>query len=259
MKTIKSVYQFTGVGIHTGQESTVTISPSKESGIVLNGFVMNPRTLIYGEMSTQTITGIRTVEHLLGYLNLKGIDSVTIEVNGKEIPILDGGAKEFNEVIETESFIPNVDLIPYSISERRRYVHPYCNMIDYMELNSPPEENITIRSSRMEINEILNDLDSLFNARTFVWESTLERLKMIPRIGLGAVANNNFSIITKENYQEHRADIIRHKLLDFFGDLTGVLHCIPKDCSLRLINPGHEKNLRFAGQLFSSSKPRSDQ
>ncbi len=109
--TIANNIEFDGVGLHTGKRSKITIKPSVDnSGIVfkkkgesnnsLKAIVDNVTTTKRGTTIASDIYQIHTVEHLLSALYALSIDNVIIEIDGNEIPILDGSTKEFYEKIK---------------------------------------------------------------------------------------------------------------------------------------------------------------
>ena len=96
-----------GVGLHLGQETNVLLSPAKpNTGRVFvrtdlpeaRPIPATARHVIKTQLSTELGVGeaqVRTVEHLLSALMALGIDNVRIEIDGPEVPLLDGSAKEW--------------------------------------------------------------------------------------------------------------------------------------------------------------------
>jgi len=110
-KTIKNKVQFTGKGLHTGQETTVTLCPAEpNTGIQFQRTDIEGKPTIKADVkaiySTNRCTTIghsafqiHTIEHLLSALRGLGIDNLLVEIDGAEIPILDGSAKILSEMI----------------------------------------------------------------------------------------------------------------------------------------------------------------
>ena len=109
-KTIKGPIQFKGVGLHNGKEVVMNLLPAKPyHGIVFKRTDLKTKNLIPADFSSVSqavlCTVIRnefevcvsTVEHLMGALYGEEIDNLLVEVNGPELPILDGSAKDFVE------------------------------------------------------------------------------------------------------------------------------------------------------------------
>ena len=107
-KTIKKPTSFKGIGLHSGQTSNITVSPSApNTGIVFKRTDLKNNNLIYPSFANVTNTSLNTtisneygvkvstIEHLMGALFGLGIDNALIEIDSEEVPILDGSAKEF--------------------------------------------------------------------------------------------------------------------------------------------------------------------
>jgi UDP-3-O-[3-hydroxymyristoyl] N-acetylglucosamine deacetylase len=108
-RTLKQEVIFEGIGLHTGRHSRVCLKPApRDTGIL---FVRADKNLaIKASVGSVTDTAfattigfngskVRTVEHILAALAGLGIDNVFIEVNGSEIPILDGSSIELTSLI----------------------------------------------------------------------------------------------------------------------------------------------------------------
>ena len=111
-KTIKDSVSFEGIGLHTGLNTKVKITPgASDQGIVFkddlknNNFILaNYKNVSSAKLCTtlQNEYGVKisTVEHLLAALYILEIDNAIIEVNNEELPIMDGSAKDF--ILEIE-------------------------------------------------------------------------------------------------------------------------------------------------------------
>ena len=112
-KTVNKTISFEGIGLHTGKISKVAIKPAPANhGIVfLRVDVEHKNNLIPAKVenvssavlctSLKNEVGVEvsTVEHLLAAFYFTGIDNALVEINGSEIPIMDGSAKDFVELI----------------------------------------------------------------------------------------------------------------------------------------------------------------
>ena len=114
-KTIKNEISFSGIGLHSGKKSQVTIKPSKvNSGVnflrtdVSN---VNKNALImalWHNVSSTTLSttisngdvSVSTIEHLMSALSGMHIDNALILIDGPEVPIMDGSSKPFVELFE---------------------------------------------------------------------------------------------------------------------------------------------------------------
>ena len=106
-KTIKQEISLSGVGLHTGEKSTVTFKPASEN----HGYVFqrtdlknSPKIKADCDLVVDTSRGttleengarVYTTEHLLAAAYGLGIDNLLIEIDGPEVPILDGSSNFF--------------------------------------------------------------------------------------------------------------------------------------------------------------------
>src|SRR5919198_1697759 len=109
-QTIASSVEFTGVGLHTGENATVRILPAPTGkGIIfrrvdldnfeLRADVGSVARVAYATTLMSRGVWISTVEHLLSALYGIGIDNAYIELDNFEVPILDGSALPYTEAI----------------------------------------------------------------------------------------------------------------------------------------------------------------
>jgi UDP-3-O-[3-hydroxymyristoyl] N-acetylglucosamine deacetylase len=108
-KTIKNEITFEGVGLHTGKMCKVTLRPAKSNtGIIFfrvdrgNMIKLSPFAVVDTSFAT-TIgyngTRVKTIEHLMAVLSAFEIDNVFIDVDGPEIPALDGSSAEIAKIV----------------------------------------------------------------------------------------------------------------------------------------------------------------
>lgn len=112
-RTLKNAIKAIGVGLHTGQKIRLTLKPAPvDQGIIFRRVDLDPVVDIkaYAEnvsdttLSTSLGEGestVSTVEHLLSAMAGLGIDNATIDVNGPEVPIMDGSAGPFVFLIQS--------------------------------------------------------------------------------------------------------------------------------------------------------------
>ena len=114
--TIKNPISSSGIGLHKGDLIEITLKPSKP-----NSGIRFIRTDIEGDLSERAILAsyqnvsdtnmcttiknkndckVSTIEHLMAALSGSGIDNIDIEINGPEVPIMDGSSKQFIDLIE---------------------------------------------------------------------------------------------------------------------------------------------------------------
>lgn len=239
-RTISEVKEFTGTGLHSGEISTVSVSPSQKEGIYFstkNGLF--PITSAQIE-EDQRLTGfrlpdgtlVRTAEHLLAALTGLEIDSAIIELAGEEIPILDGsphffalalsdaGIREFGEKSSKPAlFVPIViddpdrDRAIMAIpSERLKVTY----VIDYPGTPVGTQRASYIMSPEVFINKISK-------ARTFGLTSELDYLKKNGLAKGGSLENAlmfDEKGLLNEGGLRFPLECVTHKINDLLGDLT---------------------------------------
>ena len=125
--TIADTVNFSGIGLHSGMLCNVRLIPSApDTGVVFirkdlsfNNFIPADYRYIHKSKLCTTLKAsnsdakVITVEHLLAAIKGNNIDNIKIEIDSQEIPILDGSAKEFDDIIknvgvvEQKNFLKN--------------------------------------------------------------------------------------------------------------------------------------------------------
>ena len=243
--TIGRRVALSGIGVHTGAPATATFRPaSPDTGIVFE------RTMPDGEIITLravagqvgftdfcTVLGtpmgrsVMTVEHLLAALYACGIDNVVVELDGPEVPIMDGSAIVFCEAIERAG-------VEYQCAKRRyvRVVEPvrvemggsYAEFLPHegtryeiaIDFASPAIGRQTY-AGEMTASVFKRDLA---RARTFGFMRDVEAL-WAAGFALGSSLENSLVIgdddtIVNPGGLRHPEEFVRHKTLDAVGDLA---------------------------------------
>ncbi|MFW6264304.1 MAG: UDP-3-O-acyl-N-acetylglucosamine deacetylase, partial [Cyanobacteriota bacterium] len=125
--TVGAAFSLSGVGLHSGETTTVHICPAKAGEgryfvrVDLPGEPKIPASVVSVSptmLSTELRQGeasIRTVEHLLASLAGFGVDNARIEVNGPEVPLLDGSGQVWAEAIASVGIVELSGEIPAAI------------------------------------------------------------------------------------------------------------------------------------------------
>ena len=115
-KTIAKPIQTVGIGLHSGNKSNLYLKPAPvDSGIVFIRIDQEPQTFIPAKAENVTDTRlasvlqigshrISTVEHLMSACAGLGIDNLIVEIDGEEIPIMDGSAASFLFLLQSAGF-----------------------------------------------------------------------------------------------------------------------------------------------------------
>src|SRR5512145_347021 len=133
-RTVAKPVSLKGKGLHSGIEVEVTINPAPDNHgyqfkrVDLEGMPVIRALAEYVKITERSTTivdkgaSITTVEHLLSALYGIGIDNALIEINGPEVPIIDGSARPFVEAIRTVGTVEQeTERFYYSIPEKIEY------------------------------------------------------------------------------------------------------------------------------------------
>ena len=241
-KTIKNSISFSGIGLHTGVNINVSIKPANpDTGIIFKRVDLDNNNIIYPNYLNVTNTSLNTtisnefgvkvstIEHLMGALFGLGIDNVIIELDNEEVPILDGSAKEFIEKIIPAGFeISEAPIKIIKINKKVEFKHenrsisiePSKLSLDInFELNY---ENPVIGKQNNKINVYEDNLEDIFNSRTFCLFEDIEAIK---KVGLAKGGSLDNAIVVKDNKilneggLRNSKEFVNHKILDCIGDL----------------------------------------
>ena len=241
-KTVRSPVNFSGIGLHSGKISNISLKPSepnsgiifkrtdlKLNNIVLPNFSNVNNTVLNTTISNEYGVKVSTIEHLMGALFGLGIDNVLIEIDCEEVPILDGSAKEFIEKIlstgleKSEAPIKIIKInkeVIYRDNEKFISIEPSkLNLEIYFELKY---QNPVIGNQRNKVNIYEDDLTDIFNSRTFCLHEDVEKIR---ENGLAKGGSLDNAIVVKADKVLNRdglrnsLEFVNHKILDCVGDL----------------------------------------
>jgi UDP-3-O-[3-hydroxymyristoyl] N-acetylglucosamine deacetylase len=205
---------------------------------------------------------VSTIEHLMGALFGLGIDNVLIEIDNEEVPILDGSSKEFIEKILFTGFeISNKPIkiikinkkIEFNDGNRNISIEPSKLSLDIdFELKY---KNSFIGNQRNKINVYEDDLNEIFNSRTFCLYEDIEEIKKIGLAKGGSLDNavvvKDNEILNKEGLRNSK-EFVNHKILDCIGDLyTSGYRIIG---NLKCSRGGHYLTNQLLRKVFSNNE-----
>ncbi len=291
--TLKADVSFEGIGLHTGITSKITFKPAPENhGFVFKRVDLNEQPLIPAKIDyvTELERGttiaiddakVHTVEHSLAALAGLQLDNVLIEIDGPEVPILDGSSIEFINGFKTvgiEEQKANREF--YVIDEPVHYHEPSKQIdiaafpFDGFRLTVMVDYNSNILGIQHATLVQIEDFETEFaSSRTFCFFHELEGLLKAGLIK-GGDLNNAIVIVdkmpspeqfdqlaklfgkndvqVKEGYLNnlelrYKNEPARHKLLDMVGDLS--LLGNPLKAQILAARPGHAANIAFAKNL----------
>ncbi len=241
-KTLSKPIIFDGVGLHSGNKVHMKIRPSgpntgivfkrtdiRENNIIIPGIFNVSSALYCTTISNDYGVKISTIEHLMGALHGTGIDNALIEVNGDELPILDGSAKPFvDEISSVGVDISNAPIKVVKIEKKITFQDgPKTISLEPSKLSLDIDfeikyENSFIGNQRNLIKVYEDDLTDIFNSRTFCLFEDIDKLKKINLAQGGSLENalvvNGQEVLNKDGLR-NKLEFVNHKILDCIGDL----------------------------------------
>lgn len=293
-RTIKTAVTISGVGLHTGKQTNLTFRPAPENhgykfqrvdlpgNPIINADVDNVVDTSRGTTLEQNGARIHTTEHVLAALVGMEIDNVLMEMDGPEMPIMDGSSMPFVKILEGVGAVDQeAERIYFELTETLTYEDP----VKKVEMLAVPQNanRVTVmvdynsevlgtqHASMYHVGEFKTEIAP---CRTFVFLHELEALLAHDLIK-GGDLNNAIVLVDKEVSKEqikhlqkvfHREDVeikgkgvlnnttlhffnepARHKLLDIVGDLA--LVGVPLKMHILAGRPGHAGNVAFAKKI----------
>ncbi len=275
-KTIREKASFKGIGLHTGTVTTLNFIPAPAgTGVwfVRTDLPGRPRIPALIDHVIGVIRGtslgidgaqVHTVEHVCSALFALGVDNLLIELDGNEPPVADGSSKPFMEtllragIVEQDEpkiyFIPKEPIV-YKQNETEIRLDPAdrglsisCQLLYDHPMIGNQEGNFTIEAESY--------LRELAPARTFCFDYEVEALK---RKGLArggsldnAVVVGMDRIHNKEKTLRFPNEFVRHKVLDFIGDLFLLGKRVQG--KITAVKIGHGHNINFVKELAKADR-----
>lgn len=273
-KTLREHVTLAGIGVHSGKPVTMVIGPADAD----NGILFS-RTDAAGDTGADiaavrsavastrrcTVLGdpngvyVSTVEHLLATLSALGVDNALIEIDGPEVPVMDGSATAFVEAIDSaglmvqsasREFIKVVKPVRVEMGDAFAEFRPHAGRRFEIEIDfdcgvigrQVLALDLTAHSFRHEI----------ARARTFGHMNDVERL-WEAGLALGSSLENSVviggdAVINPEGLR-WADEFVRHKVMDVIGDLA--LAGGPIIGAYRSYKGGHKLNVEALGMLLS--------
>ena len=300
-KTIKNTVSLNGVGLHTGEKCTITLKPAEENhGYVFKRIDLegNPTIKADADLVVDTSRGttleqngarVHTTEHLLAAAYGSELDNLLIELDGPEIPIMDGSSTFFLKAIQDAGIEDqNAEKNYFEITENLTYedLDRKTEMLavpqDEFRLTVMVDYNSKILGTQHAHMYHLGEFETeISNCRTFVFLRELEFLAKNDLIKGGDLDNAIVlvdTVLPQEKLDElaellnkpkvevkgvgvlNNVDLhfqnepARHKLLDIVGDLALVGR--PIKGHILAARPGHKGNVDFAKIIKAEIKKR---
>lgn len=272
--TLENAVACTGVGLHTGKPVKMTLRPAAaDTGIVFKRLDVAARTAVvparydlvtHTELGT-TLTNehgvsVSTVEHLMAALWGMGVDNAVIELDGPEVPIMDGSSEPFVFLIECarmaeqtaqREFIEVSKPLMVREGGSSLMIEPAEGFSVAIDIDFPhaliAHQSATYDFTETSFKQILS------RARTFGFEKDVEALRA-KGLALGGSLENAIVLgdkrIVNEEGLRYADEFVRHKALDLVGDLFLAGARIKGHITAQ--RPGHKINNKLLRQLLGS-------
>ena len=269
--TISKPLFFKGIGLHSGLSSEIKIFPSESgSGIIFKRTDVEKNNIVQANYKKVTSSklcttlendyGVKvsTVEHLLAALYIAEIDNALIEINTEEVPIMDGSAKNFLDVIKNSEvktlpikrkFLKVINKFEFKEGKRKISIEPNDDTFHVeFELDY---ENKLIGKQKNNVDFQKDNLNEIIESRTFC---LYEDIKKIKKIGLAKGGSLENAIVVDKNKVlnegglRNQKEFVNHKILDLAGDFVLAGHRIIG--KVKCHQGGHELSNLFLKNLF---------
>ena len=240
-KTLSKPISFVGIGLHSGKTSKVVIHPGKaDQGIIFERVDLNENNLIeanYSNVSSAKLcttlennfgARVSTVEHLLAALYIAGIDNAKVEVDNEEIPIMDGSAKNFLDILkkteinildEKRKYLKILNKVELIDGTRRIAIEPSKSFEVDFQLNY---KNKIIGKQKNIVNFNTDNIKEIVESRTFCLFEDIEKIKKSGLAKGGSLDNaivvDQDKVLNKDGLRNEK-EFVNHKILDCIGDL----------------------------------------
>jgi UDP-3-O-[3-hydroxymyristoyl] N-acetylglucosamine deacetylase len=274
-RTIAEKISCTGIGLHSGEPVQLTLNPARAgSGIV---FVRTdlptpveiparPDCVTATQYATTLGRGratVGTVEHLLAAVYSLGVDNLRVEVDGPEVPVMDGSSASFVFLLRSAGVFPQPAprarlrvQRPLEIRDGERWIRiePARELrityaVDYLH---PAIGRQTLTDLRVDGDSFEREL---CRARTFGF---LHEVQTLWKLGLARGGNLDNTVVLDEERVLNREglrfpdEFVRHKVLDLVGDLA--LLGMPVEGHVHVERGGHALHQRLLGELLASQR-----
>jgi UDP-3-O-[3-hydroxymyristoyl] N-acetylglucosamine deacetylase len=241
--TVKSPALFAGVGVHTGAYTQVAVRAGEpDGGIVFvrtdildcdNRVPVSPEAVCKTQLGTviENAAGVTvaTIEHLMAALVMSGIDNAVVELDGPEMPIMDGSSWPFLQILDragrrpqaaARRFIEIIDTVEVIDGDKRAALKPALQFEVAFAIEFP-----TPVIGRQEIDLAMDESAfrrELADCRTFGFLHEVEALRAMGLARGGTMDNavviEGDRVLNPEGLRRPD-EFVRHKALDAIGDL----------------------------------------
>ncbi|MGA0314381.1 MAG: UDP-3-O-acyl-N-acetylglucosamine deacetylase [Alphaproteobacteria bacterium] len=273
-KTLSKPITCQGIGLHTGRKITMTLNPAEanaginflRSDIGGDGFVPASwknvtETKLATTISNESGHHITTIEHLMAGFAGCGIDNALIEIDGPEVPAMDGSAQPFVTMIESSGVLfqdaPRKAILikkPIKVGTKNSFIS--LMPASMFGVSFEIEFNNTALAKQSLEMKLVNGTfkDEIASARTFGFAHEVEAMQKVGLARGGSLKNavviEGDNVLNQEGLR-YENEFVRHKILDCVGDLY--LAGAPIIGQVSAVRSGHALNHELLCTLFSRS------
>jgi UDP-3-O-[3-hydroxymyristoyl] N-acetylglucosamine deacetylase len=241
-RTVADEINCTGIGLHSGRKAKLTIKPAPpNSGITFERLDISPNGSVKASFDNVIATNnattigfngysIATIEHLMAAFLGMGIDNALVQIDGEEVPIMDGSSAPFVFLLKnagvtvqnnTKRFLLVKEPVKVEDGNRAVYLYPADELkITYKIYFDHP----LIKDQVYEISFSQSTfIQQISKARTFGFLRDIQTLKNNGLAKGGSLDNaivmDEFRVLNEDGLR-YKDEFVRHKILDFIGDLA---------------------------------------
>jgi len=241
-RTLAKKVTVTGLGLHSGKKVTLTLSPAEaDFGIQFTRTdlpeepAIKASAVTVGATENNTTIGsgkniIHTVEHLLSVFYGLGINNVLCEIDGPEVPIMDGSGASFVFLLKetgittlntSKKFLVILEPVRVELEDKWATIEPNSKLVIDSTIVFP--HSLIKKQNKIFEFSCENFINEISRARTF---GMLRDVDMLKRRGLikggsldNAVVLDEFKVVNPEGLR-FGDEFVRHKILDTIGDIS---------------------------------------
>ena len=245
-RTLAKKVEVTGIGIHSGKKVKLTLHPAEaDFGIQFKRTDLPSEPPLkataetVGATENNTTIGagrnaVHTVEHLLSVLYGLGINNVYCEIDGPEVPIMDGSGASFVFLLKetgiatlnkSKKFLVVLEPVRVEVDDKWAMIEPCSKLvIDSTIVFAHPVIKTEQKSFEFSCENYINEVS---RARTFGFLKDVDMLKRRGLIKGGSLDNaiilDDFKVINEDGLR-FKDEFVRHKILDTIGDISLLGH-----------------------------------
>jgi len=276
-KTILKSISFSDIGLHSGVEVNINLLPTEaNTGIIFERIDVDlgenrkipalyknvSETQLGTVITNENKVSVSTIEHLMSALWACDIDNVIIEIDNKEVPIMDGSAKPFIKEIQ-KAGIKEFDVgrktlrilreVSVEDKDAKITIKPSEDYSINMEVNFPygniGKQTFSFSGKQEDFKKEVS------KARTFCNEKEIEMMRKMGLARGGSLDNamvfNEEGILNESGFR-YDCEVARHKLLDCVGDMFTAGYFIQGE--IEALKTGHKLNNMLLRKIFSSKE-----